>query len=88
MMSDPGQASKQPPACGGVSDATPLDPRLLKTGPAVLGAGLVDEILGDHGPQHPGGETCKRCGFAYHPDAADCPSVIFVLALRAAEVPG
>jgi hypothetical protein len=62
-----------------------LDPRLHEP-IAPIDAALVEEILGDHGPQ-PGGETCKGCGFGYRVDAADCPSVLFALALRATEVP-
>jgi hypothetical protein len=64
-----------------------LDPRLREP-TAPFGAALVEEILGDHGPQQPGGETCQGCGFRYRVDAADCPSVLFALALRGAEVPG
>jgi hypothetical protein len=63
-----------------------LDTRLQET-TAPFDDALVEAILGDHGPHSPGGETCKGCGFGYRRDAADCPSVVFVLALRGPEVP-
>jgi hypothetical protein len=94
MMTDRQQAGKQPArqhlrrvgALPAVAAEVPLDPRLACT-PGPFGGELVDQILGDHGPHHPGGGTCKGCGFAYRPGAADCPSVIFVLSLRESEVP-
>jgi hypothetical protein len=94
MMTDRLQADKQPahhaPAqrdgAPPADPAAPLDPRLVKP-PAPVGTELVDQILADHGPSRPCDATCKGCGFPYRPGAADCPSVIFVLGLRAAEVP-
>jgi hypothetical protein len=86
MMTDRQQAGKQParqyPRPGGAPPAVmaemPLDPRLAQT-PGPFGGELVDQILAGHGPHRPGGAACKGCGFTYHAEAQDCPSVLYAL---------
>lgn len=43
------------------------------------GAPSYEAVLAEHGPQRPGGESCRKCGFLYT-DQSACPAVILAQA--------